>query len=420
MKNSLLLALLATVALVSCSDFTNDADQDFGGRTTGEQPSRPGTPLPPELLNPNEGPFTREKMLYNLGLVLTQAQKDFYLQAQLLTSEITLACENGNLEDARAQFRKTILAFENISAAPVGPIQDDGRFLFDNLYAWPFTNFCGVDREVVKLSETKRPNPKILYNSKGLSALEYLLYEPTLISVCNSRAYPETLAWSQKAPEQKKKDRCALALEFASEVEENAAKLWQKWNPKDGHFAKSLVDGSRYGSLQMALNDLSDNLFRIELVKDHKLGRALGLHKDCLEEKCPDQAELRFSDLSLGAIEKNIKMLETIYHGSVSPEGKGFGLDDYLRDLNRADVADRLSAALRTASASALALKDESYQKLLADMDATACAQTTRENRLVPACALFQDVRQISILMKAELLSVLDLRPPKTIEGDND
>jgi len=420
MKLTLALLALVPFTLLSCGEFSNNAEPDFGGVKREVKPSGPGTPLPPELLNPNEGPFSREKMLYNIGLVLTQANKDFYLQAQLLSSELSSACESGNFTDAKDQFRKTMLSFETLAAAPVGPLQDDGRFLLDYLYAWPFTNYCGVDREVIRLADTKQPNPKVLYNSKGLSAVEYLLFEQNLGSACNPRAYPETVAWTQKSPAQKSKERCALAAEFALDIEEKAGKLWNKWNPAEGHFAKALVDGSRYDSLQMALNDLTDHLFRIELVKDHKLGRALGLHKDCLEEKCPDQAELKFADLSLSAIERNLKALETVYHGSVNPEVKAFGLDDYLRNLGRSDVADRLSSALAGAHRAAAALKDESYQQILAQMDASQCAQTTRENRTVPVCALFQDVRQISILMKAELLSVLDLRPPKTIEGDND
>lgn len=416
-----LIAILPLVILISCSDFANKQEHEFGDeRIDREQPEKEGAPLPPELVNPNDGPFTRERMMYNIGLILTRTNKNFYLQSQVLTSEIEAACEKGETESAKEQFRKTVLVFQSLSAAPVGPLHDDGRMLFDHIYSWPFTNYCGIDREVIRLAETGVSNKRVLFNSKGLSAIEYLLYEDTLTSVCNSRAYPETAAWSQKSSEQKKKDRCALALDFARDVEEKATLLWRRWNPSQGHFAKKMIDNSRYDSLQMALNDLSDNLFRIEIVKDHKLGRALGMHKDCLEDKCPDQAELRYSDLSLGAIEKNIEMLETIYHGSTSPGAKGHGLDDYLRKLNRSDVADRLSLALRAAHTAASALKDQSYQKILTELDAAACAQTTRENRNVPVCALFQDIRQISILMKAELLSILDLRPPKTIEGDND
>lgn len=424
--NSVLVAFISVfaLALTACGDFAGNSAPESGKRPGGGGGGQ-GKPLAPELQKPNEGPFSREKMLYNMGLLLTEQVKRFQLESQLLTLELEKTCSrdaltSGDLSNARAQFRKAVAEFQSLMAAPIGPLQDQGRFLLDNLDSWPFVNYCGVDREVVRYDQTKEPASQLLYTVKGMGALDYLLHEGTLSSVCNVRAYPETQVWTARPAGEKIKTRCALALVFARDLESKSAQLWKAWNPEEGHFAKALVDGSRYPTLQAALNDFSDHLFRVEVVKDQKLGRPLGLHRDCLEDSCPDQAELKHSDLSLLAISRNLSMLESLYHGSRDPAAAGYGLDDQLRHLNRADVADRLKAALAKATATAKSLEDTGYQSLLRGLDASACARSTPQNRLVPACSLYQEVREVSRLMKAELLSVLDLRPPKTIEGDND
>lgn len=421
MKIRLALLFSALAALVACSDFANQNDE-FGlngqERGTTAPASCAGTPLPEALLKPNEGEFSREKMTYNMGLLLTRSVRNFYLQSQSLANEIEDACAVNAPEQAQAQFKKTMLAFASVMGSPVGPLQQDGRYLLDYTYAWPLTNYCGVDKEAIRLAKTGQPNKQLLYNVQGLGALEYLLFESSLQSVCNTRANPDVVAWNQKSAEEKKRDRCELAKAFASSLEEKASRLWAAWNPEGGAFARGLVNGCSYDSVQTALNDISDHMFQIEVVKDKKLAHPLGL-RGC-DGKCPEEAELKYSDLSLGAVYQNVRALETLYHGSVDPTAKGFGLDDYLRNLGKTELADRFSAALRQASSTAEQLKDQSFQKLINEMDSSLCAQTNRENRLVPVCALYKDIGYVSLIMKTELVSVLGLRPPKGVEGDND
>ncbi|MFN7727775.1 MAG: imelysin family protein [Bdellovibrio sp.] len=415
--------LFLTLALVACSDFTNNNKPEANNPPAPGTPAGPQKPLPPELQKPNEGEFTKEKMLYNMGLLLTQKVKEYQVEAQVFALGLDGACEN--LTDAKwmelqNKYKAALLRFQALLAAPIGPLEDNGNFLIDNIYAWPIVNYCGIDREVLQSPTERTPAARLLHTIKGLSALEYLLFEKSLVSVCNSRAYPETKIWSEKPVLEKRQSRCTMAAGLAKDLEDKTALLWKAWNPAEGHFAKALVDGSRYKTAQASLNDFSDHLFRIEVIKDSKLGKPLGRHKDCLSASCPEQAELRYSDLSFAAIKENLSMLQILFWGAKSRDELGFGLDDGLKKLGRSDVADRLHDAIDRAVKQSTQMQNESMQTILATLDANECAKTTWDSRLVPACALFQDIRQVSILMKSEFLSVFDLRPPKTIEGDND
>ena len=428
---ALLIAMMFTVA--SCSDFTNSGnDKRTATPGTGNKPQAGTNPFPPGYEKPNAGDFSEDKMLVNIGVnIIAPAVRDFALQAELLKNEVGNYCQAltndteviEHEESTQAQWKKAMLTYHFIEAAPVGPASDNGRVINDNLYSWPVLDLCGIDQEVLKLKETQATNPKALYNVKGLAALEYLLFEPSLKSRCNARAYPKTLAWSQKSTLEKKQDRCEYAKVLTEELVSRAQELDNAWDVKKGNFSKTMIDGSRYKSLSDATNALTDSLFAIEKLKDLKLGKPMGRHKECMNESgvCPEVAEHPYSGLALRAAEAQMRGFQAVFFGSKNVNSKDFGLDDFLAAKGHPEVATRIQEYLTLAidSSKELALQG-TLQEQIAKVDPTLCKATTITDRKEPLCGLHAEIRGVSTSLKIDVLSILSLRAPPTHQGDND
>ncbi len=437
---------LSLSSLVACGDFLNSS------KSSGQRPGQTGpqkeeraavNPFPPGYENPNAGEFSEQKMLVNIGVnVIAKSVETFGLEARLLEKRIADACavtaskspqvRADAFAEAQGQWKRTMLAYHAVDAYPVGPLWANDKEISSHLYAWPMFNACGIDAETVKTSEgVATAADALAVPTRGLGALEYLLFEPTLGTRCNARAYPQVVTWAAKADSQKKYDRCRFAVTVAGDVAARAQVLSDEWNPKGRNFTRSFIDGSDAAmkTAKDATNALTDALFQIETVKDVRLGRPLGRHKDCTSTagKCPESAEHPYSGLALRAIETRLAAFESAFFGSFE-NIEGFGFDDLLKTRGHQDIAERLKVSIanarkaaREVEATAVASSPAAgLQSMIAAMDTQACAETTRTDRKVEVCGLFQDIREVATTLKAEVLSVLALRAPPTYQGDND
>lgn len=423
------MAMATCLLTASCSDFFDpekSTTQTGGNPTTGG--NKPGT-IPNEFQKPNEGPFSEEKMLINIGVnVLSRSADDFAATIPVLKNSIRQYCEalanssSATREKTQAQldWERAMLAFHQLEAAPFGPLMDDGRFLNDYLYSWPYLNTCDIDKKVYEHTLNPVDAKRLLFNVRGLGAIEYLLFEQTLTSKCNLRANPQMRDWNALSVAQKRQDRCVWAHELIQDVETKANTLKSRWAVSEGNFTKALIDGSRYASVKEAINALTDAMAQIEKLKDAKLGKPMARHKDCAEEKCSADVEHLYSGLSLASAEAQLKGFRAIFTGSFSSQ-PAFGLDDLLEKSGRSDVAARVISALDKAIASLRAAQENGslYDQVEA-MDPAACKQTTMTDRKVEICAVHADVREVAFLLKTEVLVALALRAPPTHQGDND
>ncbi len=415
MKKWIVLPLLL---LTSCGDFLNSKSTVVTAPGT-TAPNLQKNPFPPGYENPNDGTFSEEKMLVNIGVnVIAKRIRKLSIQSELLADALSSCADLG---EAREQWKRTALAFHTVDAYPVGPLTDNGRFLLDNLYAWPYLDTCGIDNEVAKgASNGGNYSDQLLYTLKGLGAMEYLLFEKTLGSSCNLNRFPEVKNWLTKSPEQKEKDRCRFAAFLAKDFAAKAKVLDQSWDPEEANFTKTFIDGSRYDSVKSATNALTDSLFSLEKMKDLRFGKPLGLHKDCTNDskKCVESLEHPYAKMSKEALEARLTGFREVFYGSASPEEKAFGLDDFLVSRGTTSTRDSMQLLLSDASRSLRDLGDLSTE--IANMSVENCALTTRENRLVPVCAAFQDLRAVTTLWKIEVMTALALRAPADHAGDND
>ena len=424
-----LIVILGTFVLISCSDFSGRQVNDPARTCLNCGPIK-FNPFP-KGYDPNAGDFSVEKMIASTGLSgIYPLVKSFLDQSAALTKTVASTCEMASPTDplsfdgneARQSWEKTVMAYHQLAAAPIGPVLEVGEpNLQSQIYSWPAINSCGIDLEVVRLSDQSQDlNFNLPVTVTGLAAIEYLLFDQSLGTQCNPKNpnHAKAFEWTKKSPAEKWVDRCRLLKPLTYQVNAAAGLLERYWDPNYGNFSKNLIDGSAYPNTSESLTALAHSLFALEGVKDQKLGKPLGVHKDCTrsEKKCPEAVEHSWSGVSVSAAVEQLKGLKVVFTG-----GQGRGFDDLLVHLGYSKVKDDLLQAIDQAVTNGnQLLKPGLLKKQIDEMDPMMCQSTTTADRKVPVCAFFQDVRQISIKMKTEFLSVLSIRQPPNQSGDND
>jgi predicted lipoprotein len=420
---ALSLAVLMTMSLSACDAFLNkpapkSSDQP-GPRAASEQ-----NLFSQEDLQYDQAPFSERKMLINIGLnVLAPAVKTFAVETSMLSYRLDQACgdsqrsvDRAAWSDAVEQWQKTMIAYHKVDTTSIGPTLERAALL----YAWPYLNKCSVDLAVMTHAKTPAIGlaSSTAPNLRGLGAVEYLLTEPTLKSACHPRAQPLAAEWSNAEESQRRLDRCRYARVLAQDLQNQAQSLAQAWNPSQQNFTKSMVDGTAYPDVAKATNALTDALFSLMNVKDQRLGRVLGLHKDCGKDACPESIEHRDSELALKAYSQRLRQIREVFMGR-----EGFGLDDLLTTKGHADVARRFIELLDQAQRS---LDAETQSPWLARVEALqgteaeACKASTSTDRRQPLCAVHADLREAASYLKIQVLTALALRQPPSYQGDND
>lgn len=427
------LAFVISIVLIvsGCNDFTGPAQVKPSSREPQGPLPEKGTPiLPADFLSPNEGEFSGRKMLINIGTqILAKQAESFANQVPVLKESLTQYCgdlqSNSDVQFSRSQaqadWKRVMMAFHSLEGAPFGPFINRGRLVADNLYAFPYLNACGIDQNVLASSKGTVDMGGLLYNVRGLGAIEYLLFEETLTSKCNMRANPEMRGWNALPTSIKMAHRCDWALRLMGDIQDKANLLKSEWALQEGNFTQNLVNNSIYSIERDAINALTDAMSNVEFLKDVRLGRPLGRHKDCAEGTCPQDVEHRYSGLSLEAAEVHLKSFRSIFFGSTDPNKKAFGFDDLLISSGRKDVLERMTSALDRALASIKMIqKSGTLQSQIEAVDVQQCQASSIENRAVEICAVHADVREVAFRWKTEVLLALSLRAPPSHQGDND
>lgn len=424
----------------SCSDFFNSKNTNF------ESPRvTPSNEKPPEKLNDqdkeaiNTGEVTEAKVLLNLGynvffkqandvvesipnlkLSIESHCKALGSQSESSSSQATSGIQKRE-QQMKFAWEQVMYQFQKFTAVPFGPILENNNELFYKLYSWPFLNQCAVDKDAVKFLSVKNLDiESMLFNQKGLGAIEYLIYENT--TSCNLRAHPEMKSWMDKSLNQRKKDRCEWALKLVDNFSENIVLAQQAWSSEKGNYAKNYLDSSKFKSTSFAINQLTDAMSHIEFLKDKRLGRPLGKHRECGGESCPEVVEHKFSGLGLVSIEAQLEGFKEVFFGLDEESKQSYAIDDLLIKAGKGQIVEAMRLQIDEALKNIKKLNNQgiSLQAEIEKMDVSACKQTTRQSRAVEICAIHQDVREVARLLKEDVLLALSLSAPPTHQGDND
>ena len=430
-KKSMILLLGFVLTLTACSDFfnkknqTTSVTQDQNGQN--EKPDI--NPFPGTFEEPTVGRFSEEKLLLNTGLnVIAPITENFAQEMQIFSLRLQQACRTTGMASPALiqQWEQVVASFHKMDALSLGPIleinPETKLDIRSRLYSWPVTNLCRVDKAVYDISMTGQISEILPYNSKGLDALEYLLFASTDSVKCNLKANPLLKDWLALPQATKIKNRCDLAALLASDLSALSLTLKNRWDRQKGNYSKTLVDGSKYANHKMAINEITNALYALETVKDIRLGVPTGKNKkECTTGKCPERAEHVYSNQAFTSIQARLEIFKLGLFGGAPESVNSFGIDDYLKTAGYTEIAEKINRYILRAEANLAALKSQGdLQTLAANIDPALCSVSTVDNRSEELCSLYEDIRAITATMKTEVLVALSLNAPPIYQGDND
>lgn len=387
------IATLATIGLAAC----------------GGEPAQPDAP---------SDDFDRRAMLAHLSTnVLLPMQAAFDAKAVLVPPAIEAYCnalDTGNVGSTRdaaiTAWSNAVDAWEAADAVLVGPAAMTEKDLRYKIYAWPLLAPCGLDRDTA----TRWTAPATYDvaaqppNERSLLAIEYLLFSTATMHTCPL----EPTGWTAVGADLPRA-RCRLAHAIAVDVAAQGATLHAAWRADGGNYVNELAgagtSGNSIPSAQEGINRISDGLFYVDrTVKDMKLGEAAGIATNAcntVQEPCLAEVELRFADRGTYAIRANLAALRAVFTGKTATTD-GPSYDDFLRAVEHAELADRMTANLDAAIAKADALPDSYISALQTNYAAVVATHA--------AINLFTDD------LKSQFLTVLALDIPDDVAADND
>jgi uncharacterized protein len=366
-----------------------------------------------------EKAFTKPNLLEALGECARASYGEFEQHARALdtaVAELAAAPDEAKAESARLAWRTAMASWQRAEPLSFGPAARSsapgGRDLRDNIYVFPLANYCQVDQRITASAYAGADFATSLVSTRGLSALEYLLFNTSSGNAClPALAINSAGTWAALGDQiwQRRADYAARA---ASDVAERARSLSEAWRPEGGNFLAELTTAGQssatFSSAQQAFNAVSDALFYVEKeVKDWKLGWPLGLVPDCINAPglCPSEIESRYAFASTDHLRQNLIGFRRVFQGC-GPAYSGLGFDDWLSEAGAADLALSMVQATEAAQAAVESLAPPLEQALFVDPSRVR--------------ALHGSVKAITDPLKTEFLTVLNLDLPKVSEGDND
>jgi len=268
----------------------------------------------------------------------------------------------GDHASAQGAWTELMLAWQEVELMQIGPARSSlsgGEDIRDEIYSWPTgVNACRIDQETLEEDwDSATFFEDNLVNSYGLDGLEQLTFGGEE-TICPSQVGIDE-AWAELGPEGVEANRVAFAAVLSADVR--------------GH-VESLV-----GTVPGDEDEVFAALFYLDSVtKDLKLGGEL---------------EHEPSGIAAQAVQANLEGFRAGFTG-----GEGYGFDDWLAEVGHADLADQI-----------LAETDEAI--------ATAAATASLEDGTEQ---LFAEVKDVTDLLKGDMVTVLTLTIPDEASGDND
>lgn len=335
------------------------------------------------------------------------------IQAEVLAfrdqaAALTRAFDGGNPREVWAQ---TVVKWELLEAMQVGPaaavIGAGGEGLRDGVYSWPLVGRCAVEETLVSMAYATGVSG-LTVNRKTLAALELLLFVDSDETACPASSIIVTSgSWAALTPTERAARRQAYAKQVAVDVEAQASNLADIWQTR---FATTLANpgGSNrvFRTEASAVNAVSDALFYLDKqVKDAKLAAPLGRDDEpCSAPPCLERREFVYANLDTQALQQNLLGFRKVMQGC-ELRSTGHGFISLLEAVGAADLAARLNE--RIAAADSAFSAATRFDQMLVD-------------KPTEAQALLDRVKGVTDLIKTEMLTVLDLELPTSLEGDND
>jgi len=298
---------------------------------------------------------------------------------------------------------------EVMQLGPALPPERGGQDLRALIYSWPTTSLCLIDQRLA--TEAYAGEDFVSgegVNARGLDALEYLLfYEGDETTCPNTVEVVSSGAWDAAVTAGLRPRRAAYAALLAKDVAKQASTLNDAWKSFARELSTAGAASTTFDMTQDALNAVTDALFYLDTeTKTMKLGEPSGRADGCGYATCPDDVEHPFAAFSKRAIAQKLVGAARGFRGDCDDDAAICGVFDLLRAVGAKDLASRLNDALKAATSTVDAIEPELAEALRADAPEPGAA--------------YDALRELTVLMKTEMLSILDLSPPLSAADDSD
>ncbi len=342
--------------------------------------------------------------------------RDFAEAADLLSSATLAAADApgaATLSMARGAWNAAIDRWQQAELLQIGPaatapsLGAQGRRAA--IYSWPEVNRCLIEQQLVNQTYQGELFAVTPENTRGLAALEYLLFYEGSDNTCEpSAAINSGGSWAALLPDELPRRKLAYAKATARDVAERAHSLLAAWQSEG--FATQLASagqGSTVFATQGAgLSAAAEALFYLDtMTKDRKLAMPLGL-RDCALTSCPAATESTWARRGIPHLRNNLLGFRRLFLGC-GPMGEGQGFDDLLTAAGASELATRMTADLDSALASVDALPT---------VDLATSITDHRDSVL----RVYEAIKRITDALKTDFTAVLQITPPQRVEGDQD
>ena len=383
--------------------------------------SDPGT-TPPDVFSPADGlaqpnevkmqlisDVAENVVLVTLGEFVSEAKK-----LEEATAVYASSMTDEGRQAAQAAWRSATSTWQKAEVMQLGPsgLMGDvlgGEDRRDEIYSWPVTNPCRIDQETLEEAyATSADLAKEAVNTRGLDAIEYLLFHPDGNGCKVNSAINKDGTWKGLEAEIPQR-QATYAASAATLVRQEAEALLARWQPGEGDFAGTLkgagAGSSVYPSVQEALNAITDAMFYIEkTTKDMKVAEPVGF-MECDTQTCPEDLESQYAGASKDAVLANLDGVGLLLHGGADSQ-TATGFDDLLILYGAIDLAADLDAKLVAARAAVQAVPGTFREALSANLQEMEAA--------------YEGLKGFTDLFKTQFLSVLDLEIPSRAASDSD
>lgn len=313
----------------------------------------------------------KRQVLANVGTEMAVARLDDFAEAASLLEAATAAHAAGpgpaTLETARMRWVEAMAIWEELEIVLLGP-GASGRFtgamsLRDEIYPFPLLSTCRVDQETVEqVYEDPDAFAAENVNVRGLTALEYLLFNTSTENTCTAASPINTDgSWAALDAAEIEARRAVYAHTLAILVSRDAVRLREAWGDANAGFLRELStagDGSAlFDTAQDALNELAGAMLYLDsMTKEMKIGEPAGIVTCTTGAMCLEELESRRSALSKEHIVINLRTFLRAFLGA-DPGTDAPGFDDLLAEVGQEALAQDIAAGLMTSIAMAEALE---------------------------------------------------------------
>jgi predicted lipoprotein len=277
---------------------------------------------------------------------------------------------------------------------------------------------CALDQAVIESAGATFDVSSRAFNQRGMSAVEYLLFNSDLNHSCSSQV-AATADWNNLNENDRKTQRCELAQKLANDITDASSDIYTQWVEGDNSYrAEFLLEEKLGENFQL----ITDGMFYLEtFTKSQKLRLPLGLDDSCSSVTCPNLVESPYSESSLLNIETNTNEFLRIFNG-----GDGVGFDDLINAEEYAEITLRFQSQLNDVSAKIKEISTPLVDQVaLVEADATeqvcinAFANPDQDSD-ISACSLAGLLKRVTDDLKIEFVTIVGVALPGRVQSDND